>query len=419
MLDFFHRVFGLCFEFRTFEHAYQLEPPKEVEIRVMISKRTEEMTSFIVMDVLERANEMEREGVHVIHLEVGEPDFDTPACVKEAACKALDDGHTHYTHSLGLFELREAICEYYFKTYSVSVDPDQVIVTSGSSPAIFLVFATLLEKDDQVIISDPHYACYPNFIKFVQGAPVTVPVYEEDGFQYRPESIQERIVSNTKAIFINSPSNPTGNLLSDTRMQKIAALAATPESPYVVSDEIYHGLVYEGKEHSILEFTDHAFVFNGFSKLFAMTGLRLGYVIAPRPFIRPMQKLQQNFFISANAMVQKAGIAALQEAQNDVVRMKKIYDERRRFMIGRLKEIGFGITVEPTGAFYVFANAKHLSNDSYKLAFDILENGHVGVAPGIDFGQNGEGYLRFSYANSLENIEEGMNRLETYLETRI
>ena len=160
----------------------------------MISKRTEEMTSFIVMDVLERANEMEREGVHVIHLEVGEPDFDTPVCVKEAAFKALDDGHTHYTHSLGLFELREAICKYYYKTYSVSVDPDQVIVTSGSSPAIFLVFATLLDKDDRVIISDPHYACYPNFIKFVQGAPVTVPVYEEDGFQYRPESIQEKIV---------------------------------------------------------------------------------------------------------------------------------------------------------------------------------------------------------------------------------
>jgi len=385
----------------------------------MISKRTEEMTSFIVMDVLERAHEMEREGVHVIHLEVGEPDFDTPVCVKEAACKALDEGHTHYTHSLGMIELREAICEYYFKTYGVSVGPDQVIVTSGSSPAIFLVFATLLENDDQVIISDPHYACYPNFIKFVQGIPVTVPVYEEDGFQYRPESIQEKIVSNTKAIFINSPSNPTGNLLSDARMQKIAALASTPESPYVVSDEIYHGLVYEGQEHSILEFTDRAFVLNGFSKLFAMTGLRLGYVIAPRPFIRPMQKLQQNFFISANAMVQKAGIAALREAQNDVDRMKKIYDARRRFMIGRLKEIGFGITVEPTGAFYVFANAKHLSNDSYKLAFDILEKAHVGVTPGIDFGQNGEGYLRFSYANSMENIEEGMNRLQTYFETRI
>ncbi len=384
----------------------------------MISKRTAEMTSFIVMDVLERANEMEREGIHIVHLEVGEPDFDTPACVKEAACRALESGHTHYTHSLGLFELRDAICGHYLTTYGVSIDPDQVIVTSGSSPAIFLVFSALLEKDDEVIISDPHYACYPNFIKFVEGQPVTIRVYEEDGFQYRPESIQEKITVKTKAIFINSPSNPTGNLLSQSRMTAIADLADMPNAPYIVSDEIYHGLVYEGKEHSILEFTDHAFAINGFSKLFAMTGLRLGYVIAPKPFIRPMQKLQQNFFISANAVVQQAGIAALKEAGEDVAGMKEIYVKRRRFMIARLKEIGFGITVEPTGAFYVFANARHISGDSYKLAFDILENAHVGVAPGIDFGHNGEGYLRFSYANSLENIKKGMDRLEKYLASR-
>jgi len=382
----------------------------------MISKRTAEMTSFIVMDVLERAHEMERKGAHIIHLEVGEPDFDTPSCVKEAACRALEDGHTHYTHSLGLYELRESICEYYREHYGASVDPDQVIVTSGSSPAIFLVFSTLLETNDQVIISDPHYACYPNFIKFVQGQPVTVPVYEEDGFQYRPESIKEKITPQTKAIFINSPSNPTGNLLSESRMKAIADLAGEPDSPFIVSDEIYQGLVYEGKDHSILEFTDRAFVLNGFSKLFAMTGLRLGYVIAPKPFVRPMQKLQQNFFISANAMVQKAGIAALKEAGDDVARMKATYDKRRRFMIDRLKQIGFGITVEPTGAFYVFANAKHFSGDSYQLAFDILEKARVGVAPGIDFGSNGEGYLRFSYANSLENIAEGMDRLQKYIE---
>ena len=381
----------------------------------MISKRTAEMTSFIVMDVLERANEMERAGHHIIHLEVGEPDFDTPACIKEAACQALEEGHTHYTHSLGMYELREAICEYYFKTYQVSIDPDQVIVTSGSSPAIFLVFSALLEKDDEVIISDPHYACYPNFIKFVQGRPISVPVYQEDGFQYRPELIEDKINAKTRAIFINSPSNPTGNLLSENRMKAIADLVSAPESPHIVSDEIYHGLVYEGQEHSILEYTDRAFVLNGFSKLFAMTGLRLGYVIAPQPFIRPMQKLQQNFFISANAMVQLAGIAALKESREDVVRMKDVYNERRKFMLARLKEIGFGITVEPTGAFYVFANAKHLSSNSYKLAFDILENARVGVAPGIDFGPNGEGYLRFSYANSLENIAEGMKRLEEYL----
>jgi aspartate/methionine/tyrosine aminotransferase len=176
--------------------------------------------------------------------------------------------------------------------------------------------------------------------------------------------------------------------------------------------------VYEGQAHSILEFSDHAFVLNGFSKQFAMTGLRLGYVIAPKSFIRPMQKLQQNFFISANAMVQQAGIAALKHGAEDVTRMQQTYNKRRKFIIRRLKDMGLGITVEPTGAFYVFANAKHISADSYKLAFDILEKARVGVSPGIDFGQNGEGYLRFSYANSMENIEEGMDRLEQYLGDR-
>jgi len=379
----------------------------------MISKRTREISSFIVMDVLERAHELERDGIDIVHLEVGEPDFDTPVCIKEAACRALDEGHTHYTHSLGILELREAICEYYENTYGVLVDPDQVVISSGTSPAMFAMFSALLDPGDEVIISDPHYACYPNFVKFVQGVPVTVKVDEEDGFQFRPEAISEKITDRTKAIFINSPSNPTGNLLSAERMQAISEL-----SPYIVSDEIYHGLVYEGKEHSILEYTKNAFVLNGFSKLYAMTGWRLGYMIAPKPFIRPIQKVKQNFFISANAMVQKAGIAALKYCKDEVVRMKQIYDDRRRFMIRRLKEMGFGITVEPTGAFYVFANAKHISGDSYWLAFDILDKAHVGVAPGIDFGPNGEGYLRFSYANSKENIAEGMDRLEKYLNAR-
>jgi aspartate/methionine/tyrosine aminotransferase len=376
----------------------------------MVSKRTQEMSSFIVMDVLEKACELECQGKHIIHLEVGEPDFDTPECVKAAACKALADGFTHYTHSLGLPELREAICDHYKATYGVTIHPDQVVVTSGSSPAIFMAFAALLEPGDEVIVSDPHYACYPNFIKFVQGRVITVPVYEKDGFQYRPEAIQEKITDRTRAIFINSPSNPTGNLLSAERMQAISAF-----SPMIVSDEIYHGLVYEGKEHSILEFTDNAFVLNGFSKQFAMTGLRLGYLIAPKQFIRPIQKVQQNFFISANSIVQKAGIAALKYAAADVARMRQIYNQRRQFMLRRLKELGLGITVEPTGAFYIFANVKHISADSYQLAFDILEKACVGVTPGIDFGGNGEGYLRFSYANSMENIAEGMDRLENYL----
>jgi aspartate/methionine/tyrosine aminotransferase len=381
----------------------------------MVSRRIQQLSSFIVMDVLERANEIARQGHRVIHLEVGEPDFNTPACVTRAVCRALEGGQTHYTHSLGVPELRQAICDYYAARYRVTVDPGQVIVSSGTSPAMLALFAALLDPNDEVIISDPHYACYPNFITFVQGRPVTVPVYEEDGFQFRPEAIAARLSRRTKAIFINSPSNPTGNLLSRRRMAAIAELAGTDGPPYVVSDEIYHGLVYEGEEHCILEFTDNAFVLNGFSKMYAMTGLRLGYLIAPRQFIRPIQKIQQNFFISPNSVVQLAGIAALKEAGPDVARMKATYNQRRQFIIRRLKELGFGLTVMPTGAFYVFANARHLSHDSYRLAFDILEKAHVGVSPGIDFGQNGEGYLRFSYANSMENIAEGMQRLERYI----
>jgi aspartate/methionine/tyrosine aminotransferase len=373
----------------------------------MTTSRLRCITSFIVMDVLEKAQELERQGIDVVHLEVGEPDFDTPQCVKEAMCRALDEGQTHYTHSLGLPALREAICADYRRRY--------VIVFSGTSPAMMALFAALLDPGDETIISDPHYACYPNFIRFVDGVPVTVPVYEEDGFQYRPEAIAEKITARTKAVFINSPANPTGNLLSAGRMAAIAELG-----PYVVSDEIYHGLVYEGQARSILEFTDRAFVLNGFSKLYAMTGLRLGYLIAPPAFVRSIQKIAQNFFISANAAVQYAGLAALTrpEAQADTARMRQIYNQRRLFMIERLKRMGLGITVPPTGAFYVFANARHIQPDSYALAFDILEKAHVGVAPGIDFGKGGEGYLRFSYANSMENIAEGLARLERYLAAR-
>ena len=378
-----------------------------------ITKRAKDIPPFIVMDVLEKAHELERQGRHIIHLEIGEPDFSTPDCICNAAHRAIGEGYTHYTHSLGLLELREAICRYYLKKYNVPVLPDQIIITSGTSPALFMLFSVLLETGEEIIISDPHYPCYPNFARFINAEPVFVDVYEEDGFQLRPEDIKKRIGPRTKAILINSPSNPTGNLLSPERMEKIAGLG-----PYVISDEIYHGLVYEDKEHSILEFTDRAFVLNGFSKLFAMTGWRLGYLIAPEAFIRPLQKIQQNFFISAGSISQIAGIEALNGAEIDVERMRSIYDERRKYMIRRLRDLGFGLTVEPKGAFYMLVNAKHLSGNSYDLAFEILEKAGVGVSPGIDFGKNAEGYLRFSYANSLDNIKEGLNRIEDFLGRR-
>jgi aspartate/methionine/tyrosine aminotransferase len=376
----------------------------------MISKKSTRIPPFIVMDILEKTQAMERRGENIIHLEIGEPDFDTPEVIKEAAHEALQLGKTNYTHSLGLLELRESISKHYINRYGVEVSPEQIIVTAGTSPGLLLVIATLLDPQDEIILPNPCYACYPNFVEFLDGKPVFVEIYEEDGFQYQSPKIKDKLTSRTKAIFINSPSNPTGNLLRPEVMQEIART-----NRFIISDEIYHGLVYGQKEHSILEFTEKAFVLNGFSKLYAMTGWRLGYVIAPRDFIRPIQKMQQNFFISANSFVQWAGIAALEKAGPDVERMVQTYDKRRKHILAELKRIGFGITVEPEGAFYVLANAKRFGSDSYQLALDILNKAKVAVTPGIDFGSNAEGYLRFSYTNSLGNIKEGMDRLKKYL----
>lgn len=378
----------------------------------MTASRIKDISPFIVMEVLEKAAEMEKQGEHIIHLEVGEPDFNIPACVQEAGIQALKEGKTHYTHSLGDPELREAIAKKYRQEYQVTVDPNQIIITSGSSPAILMVLSVLCNSGDEVIISDPAYACYPNFIHYINAKAIRVPVSAADGFQFHASEISRHLSEKTKAILINSPINPTGNLLTPETMQELARLPAP-----IVSDEIYHGLVYGEKAHCILEYTSNAFVLNGFSKLYAMTGLRLGYLIAPPQYIRPMQKLQQNLFICASSVAQRAGIAALNDAADDVEQMRKTYNERRIFMIKRLKELGFKIPIEPTGAFYVFVDASHLSSDSYQLAFDILEKAKVGVTPGIDFGPGGEGYLRFSYANSLENIIEGLNRLEKYIQS--
>ncbi len=380
----------------------------------MISSRAREIKPFIVMDVMARAEELEKQGEDIVHLEVGEPDFDTPAVIREAALAAMSSGKTHYTHAMGLLELRDEICAYYRREYGVDITPDRVMVTSGTSPAMLLMMIAILETGDEVILSNPHYACYPNFIRAAGGLPVEVRTLPEDGFQYRPDDIRKALSKRTRAIIINSPSNPTGIVMSDANLRDIAAF----DDRTIVSDEIYHGLVYEGRARSILEYTDRAFVINGFSKLFAMTGWRLGYLIFPKEFSGVMKNIHQNFAISANSFVQWAGVAALRDSWPDIERMKKTYNERRLFMLRRLKEIGFRLHHEPTGAFYVFADARHFCGDSLKEAFNIIDRVKVGVTPGIDFGSGGEGFLRFSYANSIENIARGLDRVEAYLKER-
>lgn len=374
------------------------------------SDRSRNIPPFIVMDVLERAQQLEREGRSIVHMEVGEPDFDTPEVIRQAAIDALGKGETKYTHSLGLIDLREAISEHYQSRYGVSVDPDRIIVTPGTSPALLLIFAALLEAGGEVLMSDPHYACYPNFVTFLGGLPVYSPVFAENGYLPDLGDMADRIGSKTAAILINSPGNPTGAVLDSGILESIAGMGVP-----VVSDEIYHGLVYGAREHSILEFTDEAFVLNGFSKLYAMTGWRLGYVIAPEQFVRPMQKMQQNFFISAAAFVQRAAIAALRHAKAEVQEMVSTYDRRRRLLLKGLRETGLKIPVDPEGAFCVLVDTRFLDHDSYRLAFDILDKVGVAVTPGVDFGPSAEGHLRFSYANSSENLTEGIRRLARYI----
>ena len=385
-----------------------------------MNSAVDKMTPFLVMDVLEKAQQMEAAGADVVHLEVGEPDFDLDPLVVEAIHRAYDEKRTHYTDSFGDSELREAVCRLYKREYGVDVTPDRVLVTSGSSPAILLALQILCDVGDEVLVSNPGYPCYRDFVLACHAVPVEVPVSAGNGFQIDPADIVQRVTPRTRAVFVNSPANPFGTLASP---EALAALAESGTT--VLSDEIYHGLVYGGaRAHSILEYTDDAFVLNGFSKRFAMTGLRLGYMIAPEKYLRALRTLQQNLFICAGSVAQRAGLAALNLLLGDDKRAVKFqdrhaamlseYDARRRFTLERVKDMGFEVAVEPEGAFYVFADARRYTRDSFKFAFDVLERAHVGIAPGTDFGSRGQGFVRFSYATGIPRLREAFNRLAEF-----
>ncbi len=310
---------------------------------------------------------------------------------------------------MGKPELREEITRYYKRLYGVNVDPEQVIVTSGSSPAMLLAFSVLLHSGDEVILPDPYYACYPNFIHYLAARPVLCPLAESDGFAIRAEQVRKLITSRTKAILINSPGNPTGAVISKQELQALAGLG-----PFIISDEVYHGINFTGRDHTALEFTDRAIVINSFSKRHVMTGWRLGYVIAPPALVRPMQKLQQNLFISACSFIQAAGISALRDDEQAVAERFRPYNERRLYLYRALQRIGIAPAVPPAGAFYILARVKSYTADSYRLALDILEKAGVAVTPGIDFGPSAEGYLRLSYACPMAELQEAVARLEKY-----
>ncbi len=379
--------------------------PKEM----ILPAKVQRVKPFLAMEIMEKAQLLEKEGVDIIHLEVGEPGGETPIAIKEAAAAAIFDNDTGYTHSLGKPELRDEIAIYYKRAYGVEIYPEQVIVTSGSSPAMLLAFSAILDSGDQLIMSDPYYACYPNFACYIGEEPLFVTVREEDAFRLQASEISKYLNSKVKGILINSPANPTGAVLGEKELQDIAELG-----PFIISDEIYHGINYTSRDHTILEYTDHAIVINGFSKRNIMTGWRLGYLIAPQNMVRNIQKLQQNLFICACSFIQTAGIAALRESQEVLEERFSGYNERRLYLYQTLQKIGIAPMKPPEGAFYMLANVKKYTDDSYSFALRTLEETGVAVTPGIDFGSGAEGYIRISYACSMDNLKEGLLRLENF-----
>jgi (5-formylfuran-3-yl)methyl phosphate transaminase len=378
------------------------------------SSRMEPITSFIVMDILESALEMQKSGIDIVHLEVGEPDLPPPAAVIEAVCRAARDGHTHYTHSLGMMALREAIADWYHRVYNISVAAERVIVTPGTSGAFLNTVAVLLDPGEKLLLTDPGYPCYPNFARLLCVDPFFLPLEAADGFLPRKEAVLSAINDGAGAVLIASPANPTGALLPPDLLEWLASLPIP-----LISDEIYHGLVYGGETaHTALEYSDEAIIINGLSKRLAMTGMRIGWAIVPSELIRSFQKLNQNIFICADSLSQQAALCALSDpsCEEEAARMTQIYERRRAVLTAGLKQIGFKLHYEPAGAFYIFADVSAYSNDGFEFARTMLEEAKVAITPGVDFGRhNTSQFVRFSYTVDEARIEEAIHRIRRWL----
>nr|MDO8085143.1 pyridoxal phosphate-dependent aminotransferase [Candidatus Sigynarchaeum springense] len=384
------------------------------------SRRVSDIQPFIVMELLARAQELERKGTNIVHMEIGEPDFDTPEAVRDAAIKGCQAGKTHYTNSLGYRELREAISRYKKDTRGLDLDVDrEIMVIAGTSPGFLMAMGALVDPGDEVIVTDPGYPCYQNFIRFFGGVPKFVKIHEEERFELDPAQLEQAITGKTRMILLNSPANPTGQAISEKALRRIADVVLARKDVWVLADEIYAELTYTGKIapsiSSIPEMRDRTIVLDGFSKMWAMTGWRLGYIVAPGPLMKAMDKINQNFMICAPSVSQEAAIAAL-GCSKETAAMLRLYKQRRDVITKRINQMqGISMKYPPSGAFYAFANIKAVSNDSLKFAYDLLEKGHVAATPGIGFGANGEGFIRFSYTTDVSNIAEAMDRVERFL----
>jgi aspartate/methionine/tyrosine aminotransferase len=381
-----------------------------------LSQRARDIQPFQAMDILARARAMESAGRSIVHMEIGEPDFPTPAPIVEAGIRALREGHTHYTPALGLAALREAISAFYKERYAMDVSPARIAVTPGASGALQLVLSLLINPGDQVLLTDPGYPCNRHLVRLAGGEAVVLDVSADTDYQPTAEQVTAAWSPRGAALLLASPANPTGTLIAPGVLEEIFAVVAGRRGCLIV-DEIYHGLVYADRPATALAFSDRVFVVNSFSKYFGMTGWRLGWLVMPEEYASHVDKLAQNLFLAASTPAQYAALAAFRPETIAILESRRREFARRRdYLLSALRDLGFAVPVTPGGAFYVYADCRRFTADSFGFAADMLQRAGVAVTPGSDFGRNhAERYLRFAYTTSLDNLEEGVRRLGEFL----
>ncbi|WJW76525.1 pyridoxal phosphate-dependent aminotransferase [Thiohalobacter sp. IOR34] len=382
-----------------------------------LAARMQDIQPFHVMKLLARARALEAAGRHIVHLEIGEPDFPTAAPIVAAGRAALAAGHTHYTPATGLPELRQALSDHYRTRYGLEVAPRRILITPGASGALQLLMAALVDPGRQVLMSDPGYPCNRNFVRLVEGEALNVPTDAEHGYQLTPELAERHWTARSAALLVASPSNPAGTLLDREQLAALAAFAEARGGSLIV-DEIYHGLTYDCEATSALAVSERVFVLNSFSKFYGMTGWRLGWLVAPEDAVEALDTLAQNLFLAAPTPAQWAALAAFEpEAQAIFEQRRQAFRERRDYLLPALRELGFRIPLTPGGAFYLYADCSALTDDSFEFSQRLLEEAGVAVTPGLDFGRHQAArHLRFAYTTSLDQLEEGVRRIAAFLD---
>jgi len=389
------------------------EPTPARQQRMLTAARTAEIQPFEVMEVLARANELERAGRHIVRMEIGEPDFTAPGPVIEAAARAMHEGLTAYTPAMGIPELRAAIAGFYAQRYGTAVSPDHVAVTAGASGALLLTLAVLIDPGDEVLVPDPGYPCYRHFVRAFEGIARALPLSAEADFQPTAAQVEAAWGPRTKALILGSPSNPTGTLIASAELARIARFVES-RGGALIADEIYHGLVYTDHPGTALALPGNVVVINSFSKYFCMTGWRLGWAILPAALVRAFEKLAQHFFICPPTLSQRAALAAFLPQTIEILEERRgEFHKRRDFLVPALEEIGFRVPAKPNGAFYVYADCTPFHAEGRAFTFDVLlERAGVAATPGADFGSNAtQRFVRFAYTRSIDQIEEGVRRI--------